>query len=66
VKNGERFLLHRIGTWNCHQRVLEIINESTSLLYSSIGGRMLPLKEGKKEENACSAVRVTGLLQSCR
>jgi hypothetical protein len=48
VKNGERLLLHHIRTWNCHHRVVEIINESTPLLYSSIGGRVLPLKEGKK------------------
>jgi len=30
--------------------VVEIINENTPLLYSSIGGRVLPLKEGKKEK----------------
>jgi len=53
--------------------VVEIISGSTPLLYSSIGGRVLPLKEGKKEEkNTPCAVKVNGsvtILQvicSCR
>jgi hypothetical protein len=53
--------------------VVEIINESTPLLYSSIGGRVLPLKEEKKrEKKKFGAVKVNGsvtILQvicSCR
>jgi hypothetical protein len=32
--------------------VVEIINESTPLLYSSIGGRVLPLKGGEKKKKS--------------
>jgi hypothetical protein len=43
--------------------VAEIIKESTPLLYSSIGGRVLPLKEGKEEEkNTSCAVKVNGFV----